>query len=108
MVIHTDTNICRLTGFSLAFISVINFLVITNNSNINSKTINDLLLNYIGSIGLIGLVILVNVYMLSVQVMKHTIKLLPLLGRHLTSRAIKQLNEHITTAVLNTGRRYNT
>ena len=30
------------------------------------------------------------------------------LGRHLASRAIKQLNEHITTAVLNTGRRYNT
>ena len=41
MLIHTDTNICRLTGFSLAFISVV--LVITNNSNINSKTINDLL-----------------------------------------------------------------
>ena len=40
--------------------------------------------------------------------MKRTIKLLPLLGRHLASRAIKQLNEHITTAVLNTGRRYNT
>ena len=53
-------------------------------------------------------VILVNVYMLSVQVMKRTIKLLPLLGRHLASRVIKQLNEHITTAVLNTGRRYNT
>ena len=52
-------------------------------------------------------VILVNVYMLSVQVMKCTIKLLPLLGRHLASRAIKQLNEHITTAVLNTGRWYN-
>ena len=80
----------------------------TNNSNINSKTINDLLLNYIGSIGSIGPVILVNVYMLSVQVMKRTIKLLPLLGRHLASRAIKQLNVHITTAVLNTGRRYNT
>ena len=73
--------------------------------------INDLritkLLNYIGSIGSIGPVILVNVYMLSVQVMKRTIKLLPLLGQHLASRAIKQLNEHITTAVLNTGRRYN-
>ena len=64
--------------------------------------------NYIGSIGSIGPVILVNVYMLSVQVMKRTIKLLPLLGQHLASRAIKQLNEHITTAVLNTGRRYNT
>ena len=66
------------------------------------------LLNYIGSIGSIDPVILVNVYMLSVQVMKRTIKLLPLLGRHLASRAIKQLNEHITTAVLNTGRQYNT
>ena len=58
--------------------------------------------------GSIGPVILVNIYMLSVQVMKHTIKLLPLLGRHLASRAIKQLNEYITTAVLNTGRQYNT
>ena len=44
MLIHTDTNICRLTGFSLTFISVV--LVIANNSNINSKTITDLLLNY--------------------------------------------------------------
>ena len=66
------------------------------------------LLNYIGSIGSIGPVILVNVYTLSVQVMKRMIKLLPLLGWHLASKAIKQLNEHITTAVLNTGRRYNT
>ena len=56
----------------------------------------------------LGPVILVNVYMLSVQVIKRTIKLLPLLGRHLASRAIKQLNEHITTAVLNTSRQYNT
>ena len=48
MLIHKDTNnlsICRLTGFSLALSSQ-SFLVMTNNSNINSKTINDLLLNY--------------------------------------------------------------
>ena len=106
MLTHTDTNTCRLSGLSLAFISVV--LVITNNSNIKSKMINDLLLNYIGCIGSISPVNLVNVYMLSVQVMKRTIKLLSLLGRHLASRAIKQLNEHITTAVLNTGRQYNT
>ena len=66
------------------------------------------LLNYVGSIGSIGAIILVNVYILSVQVMKRTIKLLPLLGRHLASRTTKQLNEHITTAVLNADRRYNT
>ena len=35
-------------------------------------------------------------------------KIATITGRHLASRAIKQLNEHITTAVLNTGRRYNT
>ena len=40
--------------------------------------------------------------------MKYMIKLLPLLGKHLASRAIKQLNKQITTAVLNIGRCYNT
>ena len=50
-------------------------------------------------IGPIGPVILVHVYMLSVQVMKHTIKLLLLLGQHLGAREIKQLNKQITTAV---------
>ena len=40
--------------------------------------------------------------------MKCVIKLLPLLERHLASKAIKQLNEQIITAVLNIGRRYNT
>ena len=68
---------------------------------------NSLPLVLIRSIGLIGPVILVNVYMLSVQVMKHMMKLLPLLGQHLASRAIKQLNEQITTAILNISRRYN-
>ena len=81
--------------------------MINNNSNINSKMINDLritkLLNYIGSTGSIGPVILVNVYMLSIQVMKCTIKLLSLLKQHLASRAIEQLNEQITTVVLNIG-----
>ena len=43
MLIHIDTNICRLTKLSLAFISVV-FIDHYNNSNINSKTINDLLL----------------------------------------------------------------
>ena len=38
---HTDTNICKPTGFSLAFIS---FFSINNNKNIN--LINDLQLNY--------------------------------------------------------------
>ena len=63
------------------------------------------LLNYIGSI---SPVILANVYMLSVQVMICTIKFLPLLGPHLASRAIKQLNEQMITAVLNIGRYHNT
>ena len=31
--------------------------------------------------------------------MKHTIKLLPLLGQHLASRAFKQLNEQIASVV---------
>ena len=35
-------------------------------------------------------------------------KLLPLLGQHLASRAIKQLYKQITTAILNIGRHYNT
>ena len=97
---HTDTNICKITGISLSFI--LSFLI-NNNSNINS--LNHLLLNYWTTyIGSIGPVILVNIYMLSVQVMKSTIKLLPLLAQHLTSRAIKQLNEQITTAILNFGR----
>ena len=34
-------------------------------------------------------------------------KILPLLGRHLASRTIKQLNEQITKAVLNIDRCYN-
>ena len=38
---NTDTNICRLTGFLLIFIS---FPLVTIINNINS--INDLLLNY--------------------------------------------------------------
>ena len=46
--------------------------------------------------------------MLSVQVMKHMIKLLPLLGQQLASIAIKQLHEQTITAVLNIGRYYNT
>ena len=75
MFIHTDTDLYRLNGFSLTFISVV-FLI----NIINSKMINDILLNYIGFIDLIGPVILVNVYMLSVQVMKCMIKLLSLLG----------------------------
>ena len=78
MFIHTDTDLYRLNGFSLTFILVV--FLINNNSIINSKMINDILPNYIGSIDLIGPVILVNVYMLSVQVMKYMIKLLPLLG----------------------------
>ena len=32
-----------------------------------------------------------DICMLTVQVTEHTIKLLPLLGQHLTSKAIKQL-----------------
>ena len=62
------------------------------------------ILNYIGSIGPI---ILVNIYRLSIQAMKCMIKLLLLLGRHLASRVIKQLNEQIATAVLNINRCYN-
>ena len=46
--------------------------------------------------------------MLSVQVIKCTIKLLPLLGQDFALRAIKELNEQIATAVLNIGRCYNT
>ena len=38
---HIDTNICKLTGFSLAFIS---FFLINNNNNVN--LINGLLLKY--------------------------------------------------------------
>ena len=49
-----------------------------------------------------------NIAMLSIQVMKRTIKSLPLLGKHLDSIAIKQLNEQIVIAVLNIGRCYNT
>ena len=44
---HTDTNICKLTGFSPAFIS---FLSINNNNNNTYQlayvSLNDLLLNY--------------------------------------------------------------
>ena len=38
--------------------------------------------------------------------MKHVIKSLPLLGRHLASRAIKQLNKQITTLADATTRNY--
>ena len=82
---HTNTNICKLTRFSLVFIS----FSLNNNKNNYINLLNDLrvikLLNYIG---FIGPVILVNVYMLGVQVMKSIINLLPLLRWHLASRAI--------------------
>ena len=39
---HTDTNICQLTGFSLAFI----FLLSINNNNNNINLLNNLLLTY--------------------------------------------------------------
>ena len=55
---------------------------------------------------IIDLVVLVNAcmvafsYMLSIQVMKCTIKLLPLLKQCLASRAVKQLKEQIIITVL--------
>ena len=102
MLIHTDTNICKVTEFSpLSF-----WLIIIINQLAKWPITKLLNCWYIGSI---APVILVNVYMLliSVEVMKCMIKLLPLLEWHLTSRAIKQLNEQITTAVLKIGRHCN-
>ena len=57
----------------------------------------------IGSVILVKVCIVAYVYMLSIQVTKYMIKSLPLLGAHLASRAIKQLNEQIGIAVFNIG-----
>ena len=80
------------------------FHLSSSNINNNINWLNDLLLKLLGSF---GLVILENIHMLSVQVRKCTIKLLPLLGQYMASRAIKQITKQITTAVLNIGRYYN-
>ena len=46
MLIHKDTNNLYADYPDFHSLSSQSFLVMTNNSNINSKTINDLLLNY--------------------------------------------------------------
>ena len=48
-----------------------------------------------------------GIYMISIQVMKLMIKLLPLLGLRLASRAINQLNKQIVVTILNICRHCN-